>query len=162
MEYDESMQRTLLDSGIGSLTISLDGTKEQHNLMRGSSLSFDRAMNAITIATHEPRIDFDVVICVHPGNLPYLEDIFALLGKGRRKGLEAVHNRSDRPRSHRLHAQLSDAQANEMMDFIVRHRQVKESQPVQLQLRGVYGGLTNARCGRRHSSAAQESTLRQS
>ena len=130
MGYDESMQRTLLDSGISSLTISLDGPKEQHNLMRGSSLSFDRALNAITLAAHEPSIDFDVVTCVHPGNLPYLEEILALLGKAGVKAwrLFTIAPIGRAATDHSL--QLSDTQVKEMMDFIVRHRQVKDSLPI--------------------------------
>ena len=41
-----------LNAGLRSLTISLDGLEETHNLFRGDKHSFDKATRAINMASH--------------------------------------------------------------------------------------------------------------
>ena len=61
---------SLMDSGLRSLTISLDGFEEDHNWMRGNPKSFTNAVHAIKMAIAEPTLAFDVVTCVNPRNYP--------------------------------------------------------------------------------------------
>ncbi|MFH0903053.1 MAG: radical SAM protein [Pseudomonadota bacterium] len=69
----------LLKWGLASATISLDGLREQHDWLRGRAGSFDRATAGIRLlAEANPRF-FDVVTCVHPGNLGTLPEIHRLL-----------------------------------------------------------------------------------
>ena len=63
----------LLDAGIHSLTISLDGFEEHHNWMRGIPDSFSHASRAVEILTKVPSIKFDVVTCVNNLNYNTLE-----------------------------------------------------------------------------------------
>lgn len=63
----------LLDAGIHSLTISLDGFEEHHNWMRGIPDSFSHASRAVEILTKVPSIKFDVVTCVNNLNYDTLE-----------------------------------------------------------------------------------------
>ena len=63
----------LLDAGIHSLTISLDGFEEHHNWMRGIPDSFSHASRAVDILTKVPSIKFDVVTCVNNLNYDTLE-----------------------------------------------------------------------------------------
>ena len=63
----------LLQAGLHSITISLDGFEEEHNWMRGTADSFQRAAEAVKILAHEPSIRFDVVTCVNHRNYPTLE-----------------------------------------------------------------------------------------
>ena len=63
----------LLEAGIHSLTISLDGFEEQHNWMRGVPDSFSHASRAVEILTKVPSIKFDVVTCVNNLNYHTLE-----------------------------------------------------------------------------------------
>jgi radical SAM enzyme (rSAM/lipoprotein system) len=111
----------LRKSGLGSLTISLDGLKESHDWFRGHFGSYDRALEAIRIAA-ETSMTFDVVTCVHQRNLkelPAIRDllinngvkkwrIFIIFPKGRAK---------DNPE-----LTLSDDQFRFVYDFIVQTR----------------------------------------
>ena len=69
----------LLNAGLKSLTISLDGLEENHNLFRGNPHSFERAVRAINMAAHTDGITFDVMTCVNRKNLKELPSIFNLL-----------------------------------------------------------------------------------
>ena len=77
--YDEEMHRNLMASGMGSLTISLDGMAENHNWMRGRPDSFKRAAEAIGIAAKQEHLNFDVVTCVNRHNIGELDAICAFL-----------------------------------------------------------------------------------
>ena len=63
----------LLDSGLHSLTISLDGFEDDHNWMRGTKDGFGYAARAVEIMAKEPSIKFDVVTCVNNRNYESLE-----------------------------------------------------------------------------------------
>ncbi|MBQ7422910.1 MAG: TIGR04133 family radical SAM/SPASM protein [Prevotella sp.] len=58
----------LLQAGLHTVAISLDGLEENHNWMRGHRLSFDRVSQAIDLLVGEPSIVFDVVTCVTERN----------------------------------------------------------------------------------------------
>ncbi len=63
----------LLEAGIHSLTISLDGFEEHHNWMRGLPDSFSHASRAVEMLAKLPVIKFDVVTCVNNINYDTLE-----------------------------------------------------------------------------------------
>jgi radical SAM enzyme (rSAM/lipoprotein system) len=63
----------LLEAGIHSLTVSLDGFKEHHNWMRGVPDSFSYASRAVEMLAKVPSIKFDVVTCVNNLNYDTLE-----------------------------------------------------------------------------------------
>ena len=63
----------LLEAGIHSLTISLDGFEEHHNWMRGLPDSFSHASRAVEMLAKVPSIKFDVVTCVNNINYDTLE-----------------------------------------------------------------------------------------
>ena len=63
----------LLEAGIHSLTISLDGFEEHHNWMRGLPDSFSHASRAVEMLAKVPVIKFDVVTCVNNVNYDTLE-----------------------------------------------------------------------------------------
>ena len=71
---------SLIASGLRSVTISLDGFEDSHNLMRGDSNSFKNAFNAIKllVAKYEDVV-FDVVTCVSSRTFPELCDLKELL-----------------------------------------------------------------------------------
>ena len=73
----------LLRAGMCSITVSLDGLEDDHNWMRGSTLSFQRVDEAIDMLTSVPRLTFDIVTCVNRRNYPKLNDIKEyLISKG--------------------------------------------------------------------------------
>jgi radical SAM enzyme (rSAM/lipoprotein system) len=67
----ERYQR-LLQSGLRSMTISLDGLEEDHDWMRGVPGSFRRASAAIRMVVASGAIAFDVVTCVNRRNIHHL------------------------------------------------------------------------------------------
>ena len=78
----ERMQR-LMEAGLHSMTISIDGLETNHNWMRGHKDSFRQAAQALELMAAQPLLVYDVVTCVNERNypeLPQLRDF--LVGKG--------------------------------------------------------------------------------
>lgn len=75
---------SLIAAGLRSVTISLDGLEEAHNIMRGHPQSFRNAFNAIKIlAKMTDDIVFDVVTCVSArtfDQLPALKEMLIEAG----------------------------------------------------------------------------------
>lgn len=67
--------RSLLASGLRSMTISLDGLEENHDWMRGRQGSFKKAAEAIKMVAAGGDTAFDVVTCANKRNLQQLPDI---------------------------------------------------------------------------------------
>jgi radical SAM enzyme (rSAM/lipoprotein system) len=83
---DGARLRRLVADGLGSMTISLDGLRENHDWFRGRKGSFDSACDAIRLASGYGSLVFDVVTCVNRKNiseLPGIRDILIELGAGR-------------------------------------------------------------------------------
>lgn len=125
--YDREMHSRLMRAGLGALTISLDGLEEEHEWMRGRRGTFSRAVEAISIAAGERRINFDVVTCVNKRNLPRLQAIHDLLsGLGVKQWrlftIIPIGRAKNDPDMH-----LSDAEFRELMEFIKTKRSDKSS-----------------------------------
>jgi len=72
----------LEQAGLRSITVSLDGFEESHNLMRGHNESFKNALNAIQIiAQSNFDIKYDVVTCVNQWNFNELDTLKQFLIK---------------------------------------------------------------------------------
>jgi radical SAM enzyme (rSAM/lipoprotein system) len=69
----------LLNAGLRSVTVSLDGLENSHNWLRQSEKSFENAFNAIKLLTAVPNLVYDVVTCVNQRNFGELEQIKDLL-----------------------------------------------------------------------------------
>ncbi len=116
---------SLINAGMHTATISLDGLKDNHNWLRGVDC-FDRASNAIKLLSGEKQIIFDVVTCVNQKNINQLSLIkdylislgvyswrlFTIFPQGRAK------NNND--------LQLTDNQFKNLMEFIKTERQKNE------------------------------------
>ncbi|MBP5689642.1 MAG: TIGR04133 family radical SAM/SPASM protein [Bacteroidales bacterium] len=76
----ERYQR-LLQCGLRSMTISLDGLESDHDWMRGRKGSFERAAAAIKMVVESGEIEFDVVTCVNKRSYRSLNEIKELLIK---------------------------------------------------------------------------------
>lgn len=75
----ESKLKELLDAGLRSITISLDGLAENHNWLRGRENSFDRALAAIKLVAATPGLTYDVATTVHQRSIKELEEVYSLL-----------------------------------------------------------------------------------
>lgn len=125
MLLDEKMCHELLDAGLETIAISLDGFEDQHNWLRGNKSSFAMATRAIKVLVNKP-LTWDVITCVHQKNYgsldafkQYLIEIgvrdwrlFTIAPMGRAAKNDGL--------------QLSDEQFRSLMAFIVRVR--KEGQ----------------------------------
>lgn len=124
--YDEERHISLLNAGIGALTISLDGLKDTHNWLRNNEKSFDKAINAIKLAASSSRINFDVVTCVNQKNIHELEQIRELLVSAGVKAWRLFTIIPIGRATHNPDLLLTDSQFVQMMDFIVECRKSKE------------------------------------
>lgn len=66
---------SLLQSGLRSITISLDGLEKEHDWFRDKKGSFKRAINAIEMVAKEDNLVSDVVTCVNQQNISQLPEI---------------------------------------------------------------------------------------
>ncbi len=76
----KNIQR-LVAHRLSSVTVSLDGLRRNHDWLRGRDGSFERAVRGIGLLAQAGLPFFDVVTCVHPGNLEELPAVLALLKK---------------------------------------------------------------------------------
>ena len=67
--------KSLIDSGLRSTTISLDGNESDHNYMRGNNESWQRAFNAIRLLGKTSGLNWDVATCVTPKSLDTLNEL---------------------------------------------------------------------------------------
>lgn len=77
---------SLMKAGMHNITVSLDGTEDSHNWMRGNPASFEKAYGAIKILADKPDLNFDVVSCVNRRTLGELVQIKRLLIEAGVKG----------------------------------------------------------------------------
>lgn len=74
---------SLLNAGLGSMTVSMDGLGDNHNWMRGNAASFRMVEQAIEMLVEHPEVKFDVLTCVNRRNYSSLDRIKEyLIGKG--------------------------------------------------------------------------------
>ena len=79
---------SLVKSGMGSMSFSLDGLEKEHTYLRQNGMSFDKTVSAIkTVVAFQNKnpgyFIFDVITCVHKQNLdilPQLRDFLIELG----------------------------------------------------------------------------------
>ena len=117
----ETTLRRMIDAGLGTLAVSLDGLEEYHNWLRGNS--FDGAMAAVRLLTHTRNLLWDVITCVNRRNLASLPQlrqylieagvkkwrIFTIFPQGRAKLDPELF--------------LTPAEYRSVMDFIVETRE---------------------------------------
>lgn len=122
--YDQERHTTLLNAGMGALTISVDGLEDSHDWLRNRPGSFARVDRAIDLATGSERLNFDVVTCVNQKNHKELQAIYEYLYA---KGVEAwrlftiipIGRAKENPK-----LSLTNSEFKEMLDFIAERRLV--------------------------------------
>lgn len=78
--YDEAMHNRLLAAGLNTITVSLDGLEATHNKFRGNPHSYERVIRALKlIVSASNRLNYDVVTCVHKGNINELSEMREIL-----------------------------------------------------------------------------------
>lgn len=120
---DRSLMKELMDSGLRSISVDIDGTKEDHNWLRNNQSSFDRAYNALTCLRETPRLVWDVITCVNRRNINSLNDIKEMLVEAgvRRWRCFTITPMGRAKENDDLI--LTDNEFRILMDFIVRTRE---------------------------------------
>ena len=123
--YNKERHISLLNAGIGALTLSLDGLEASHNWLRNSKSSFNKVVNAIDLAASSSRLNFDVVTCVNKRNINELNQIRDFLIQ---RGVRSWRLFTITPIGRAVNNPdliLSENQFVELMDFIAESRKSK-------------------------------------
>ena len=115
---DRARLQSLMESGLHSVTVSLDGPEEQHNWLRRHEGSFARATEAVSLLAAQHEVLWDVVTCVNPRNIDRLTEFSDLLA---RLGVASWRLFSIFPMGRAAgdpDLQLTDKQLRRLMDFI--------------------------------------------
>lgn len=73
MALTERRLDRLVDAGLRSISVSLDGFEREHNYIRCNPQSYDRALDAVRLVVRRPELACDVVTCVTGAMVPQLE-----------------------------------------------------------------------------------------
>ncbi len=115
---------SLTKAGMRSLSLSFDGFEEEHNYLRQNPKSYENACNALKfLVEYEKNHDFifDVVTCVHKGNLeilPKLRD--DLIHRGLKRWM--IYTIFPEGRARKNDLSVSASEYKRIMDFIVETR----------------------------------------
>lgn len=118
----EARFHSLLDAGLRTVSVSLDGFEQEHNYIRCNPHSYDRALEALRMIVREPSLAYDVVTCVTGTMVPKLGDfremliaegvkhwrLFSIFPMGRAKNDPSLR--------------MTDQQFREMLEFIRQTR----------------------------------------
>jgi radical SAM enzyme (rSAM/lipoprotein system) len=120
--YDEAMHAKLISAGMGSVTVSLDGLKENHNWLRNNFESFEHAVRALELIVSYPRLNYDVVTCVHQKNLKELPALKEFLISKKIKKWRIFTIAPIGRAAENQEMLLTNEQARKLMDFIAGSR----------------------------------------
>lgn len=122
MLLDEKRLRQLIDNGLRSISVDIDGLEPEHTWLRQNPESHSRALKAVRLLARTRHLAWDVITCVNSRNIDTLPQIkemliangvrqwrcFTIAPMGRANGRDEL--------------QLSDRQMVQLMDFIVSTR----------------------------------------
>lgn len=120
--YTPQRHNGLMNAGMGTITISLDGLEDTHNWLRNNKQSFSRALSALELIAAERGLTYDVVTCVNCRNIYQLPQLLGLLVS---RGIKAWRLFTIAPIGRAKGADemaLDAAQMKYLMDFIVQCR----------------------------------------
>ncbi|MBN2441819.1 MAG: SPASM domain-containing protein [Spirochaetales bacterium] len=124
----------LIDAGIYSITLSLDGTEKSHNYIRNNNLAFKRAKEALDLLGSSKVPTVDVVTCVYPKNIEELDEIASLLLDANIKLWRLFRIfPSGRARKNR-EILLSFDQTCKMVDWVEKNRPLLKNQGLSVSL----------------------------
>lgn len=120
--YDENTHNKLLGSGMGAITISLDGLEQSHNWLRNNDKSFRNALNALELISSSERLNYDVVTCVNSRNIDELPAICQMLIEKKVKAWRLFTIAPIGRAKFNNELQLSGLHLKQLMAFIVAAR----------------------------------------
>ena len=116
--------RELRKNGLLTMTVSLDGLKDEHVWLRQHPLAFEGACRAIRLCVADKAMTWDVVTCVNQRTIDHLPEIRDFLwDMGVRDwrifGIDPMGRAASNPE-----LLLTDEQFRRLLDFIVAEREV--------------------------------------
>jgi radical SAM enzyme (rSAM/lipoprotein system) len=120
--YTPEIHDKLITSGMGSITVSLDGLEPTHNWLRANNQSFQRAVSAISLIAASKRLNYDIVTCVNKKNIDELNELKEFLISRQVKAwrLFTISPIGRAARNDDL--SLNPQQIKQLMDFIIMVR----------------------------------------
>ena len=80
MLIDEKVVKKMVETGMGSVSVSIDGLKETHEKFRKVPNCYEKILKGIRLMQKEPTIQIvQVTTCVNKKNIDELEDLYKLL-----------------------------------------------------------------------------------
>lgn len=132
----------LADTGVDTISISIDGLAEQHEQVRGKH-TYKRAMAGITNAREAGFGIVEAITCVRPANLASLDQIEkAVRDAGANLWRLITIDRMGRAGAEQPDLWLEPPQVRELLDFIERRRKQLQNDPafgVQFSCGGFLG-----------------------
>ena len=125
-DYTADVHKSLLDAGMGAITMSLDGLKENHNWLRDNNQSFDNAIRALDLIVSSSRLNYDVVTCVNQKNIEELEEMKAFLIERGTKAWRLFTVTPIGRAAGKDILRLTPKHLKRLMDFIVQARKEKQ------------------------------------
>ena len=108
----------LVESGMHSMAVSLDGMEEDHDWMRGKKGCFKKVEQAISLLREQPLVVYDIVTCVTERNIDTLPEMRSwLIGQGVKQWRVADVFPMGRAAGDPM-MKLSDRRYRQMLDFI--------------------------------------------
>ena len=136
--YNREKHISLLNSGLGALTFSLDGLEENHNWMRNSYDSFSKVDTAINLAVSSSRLNFDIVTCMNKRNINELPSIYSYLVKKKVRAWRLFTITPIGRAKKNPDLILEDLQFKELLDFI-SHKRKEKSIDIKFSCEGYVG-----------------------
>ncbi len=129
-------------TGMGAITISLDGLEENHNWLRNSPLSYQRAIGAIELIAKEARLNYDIVTCVHKKNINELPQLMDFLLEKKVKAWRLFTIAPIGRASTNDELALDPKEMKSLMDFIKENRKQKQID-IKFSCEGYVGSYEN-------------------
>ncbi|MDR0763252.1 MAG: TIGR04133 family radical SAM/SPASM protein [Bacteroidales bacterium] len=123
--YTSQVHNRLLSAGMGAITLSLDGLRENHNWLRGNEKSFDNAVNALALITSSKQLNYDIVTCVNRKNINELASIKEFLISQKAKAWRLFTIAPIGRAKDNKYLQLTPNELKYLMEFIAEARKDK-------------------------------------
>ena len=126
--------KSLIDAGIYSLTLSLDGLEDSHNFLRNSKRAYSKVMQALDALGESDLAYKDAVTCVFPSNINQLDEIAEILiNKGINSWRLFRIFPSGRAKNNDL-LELSFEQTQQMLNWITTHKKSLKKRGLDVNL----------------------------
>lgn len=129
---------SLINSGMSSISFSIDGFEKEHTYLRVNPQSYQKVCDSIKMSVdfqkkYGNRLIFDVITCVHKNNLSILRELRQdLINRGVK--LWRIFSIFPEGRASENDLSLTNEEYKQLMDFIVETRQFKDAQGRSIHL----------------------------